>query len=239
MKQLFTLLSFILCLQLSAQDFEGSIVMELNTPETEQDLEMTFYVKGESFAMVMSDPSGQESTEMRMIIDKPNNEMLMIIEGEDAMVMKYDLDVMKELQEGKKGGLAPDGDTENAEIKLEDIGKFTGKTKTIDGFLCKEFISKEDGKTIQMWITEEIDIDFEDIFPQTPGTKTDNPFSRTNGPDGFPMELTATDEATGEVMSMKSRVKREKIDNAVFTVPEGVEIMDMTFMMQMMQGGEK
>jgi len=239
MKTLITLLGFILCFQLSAQDFEGTIQMEMDAPDMEKDMEMTFHVKGDQFAVLISDPSQEEVGNMRMIIDKEANEMLMIIEGADeSMAMKYDLTVMQEMQ-NKLGELAPDGDTEDAEVKVESAGKFTGKTKEIDGFTCKEFIVKEDGQTIQMWINEDININFDEMFPDTPGGKSGNPFARTNGPDGFPMELTATDDKSGEVMTMKSKVTREKVDEEMFTVPEGLEVMDMTFMMQMMQGGEK
>lgn len=238
MKTLITLLGFILCFQLSAQDFEGTIQMEMDAPDMEKDMEMTFHVKGDQFAVLISDPSQDEVGNMRMIINKEANEMLMIIEGDqESMAMKYDLAVMQEMQ-NKLGELAPDGDTENAEITAEKPGKFTGKTKEIDGFTCKEYIVKEDGQLIQMWINEEININYDEMFPSQPGAKSDNPFSRANGPDGFPMELTATDEKTGETMTMKSKVTREKIDDEIFAVPEGIEIMDMTFMLQMMQGQE-
>lgn len=239
MKKLFTIMGLLLSLNLMAQDFEGTIVMDMDIPEGQPDMEMTFFVKADKFAMVMSDPTEQEIGEMRVIMDKESNAMIMVIEGEETMAMKYDLDVLKEMQD-KVGELAPDGDTKDAEVSLSEKGKFTGKTKTIDGFLCKEYVGGDDEMDVQMWVNEEIDLNMEEMFPQTPGQKgSSSPFGNSGPREGFPMEMTATNKTNGEVMKIKSKVNREKVDSKMFEVPEGIEVMDMSFLMQMMQEGGK
>jgi hypothetical protein len=79
------------------------------------------------------------------------------------------------------------------EFDAESMGdwKKTGKTKTVLGYLCEEYVQEYDGNSNEIWVTDELD-----NFMIGAGATGQSPMSNISLPDnvptGYPLETTLT-----------------------------------------------
>lgn len=112
---------------------------------------------------------------------------------------------------------------ENSEIEanttdLEDIQiKRTGKTKTISGYRCEQYIIKGTDFNTEGWFTKEINFDMLAHSKSMPEMfKTSSSQAMMQGDIGFPMEMTSTTN------------KNEKVIMKVLEISEKSKIIDLT-----------
>lgn len=108
-------------------------------------------------------------------------------------------------------------DTEDAEVP--DVGLLnpnlskTGKTKTIAGFKCQQYLYNDDDTESEFWITDELETDTRDFFSTLFKTSV-----YTNGMGyGYVMESASKDKTTGNRSSMKV-TKVDRHSNASFNL---------------------
>lgn len=98
---------------------------------------------GSSYAVIFTD----EGTKSTLVFDTKNSTMLMLSE-----------------EDGEKTGVAMGinaealaGITDEAEDADKDFDQYkTGKTKTLLGYSCEEYLIHEDGSEIRMWTSEKL-----------------------------------------------------------------------------------
>lgn len=113
-----------------------------------------------------------------------------------------------------------------AEIPKAEVVVGT-ETKTIAGYNCKKADFTQDGKTSTIWTTD--DIKLSNVNWQTPYKDVNGvmlEYSQKTGQDG---EIT--------MLITAKEVKKEKVKDAMFTVPTGYQEMSMTEFKKMFGGG--
>ena len=137
---------------------------------------------GDVTAILFSDGGAQSV----VLIDTKNNAVLLLSEDEGektGIAMGYDPAALSEV---------------SGEINEDDYSSYkTGKTKDILGYSCDEYVIKEDGTKVQMWVSaklgKEVEQDLlgnEQVFGGA--------FLHAARANGMVMEYNYTDENSGE-----------------------------------------
>jgi hypothetical protein len=115
---------------------------------------------------------------------------------------------------GKKIAMIPEDDPTKLKENYDATTSKTGKTKTIAGYKCTEYIVKsKEGDEIHMWCTAE-------IKPKT--TATDFSFKNV---EGFPLEMDMNQDGM-KMKMVATKVYLEKPDPKLFStaIPAGYEV---------------
>jgi GLPGLI family protein len=217
---LFVFVIAIMTIQVSAQKaskpFEGHIFYSV-TPQGEVDAsvsaqlptEVLMYFKGSKIRMEQKTPMGSAI----IIGDFSTKEQVVLI---DMMGQKMALKSTKE-------------ETEKAQAEIPQGTLAMGtETKQIAGFNCKKGDFTQDGKTASVFITEELDIpnsNWQTQFKDVPGVMLE--YTQIAGQEGeIKMLITAKE------------VKKEKVKDAMFTIPTGYQEMSMAEFKKMFGGGQ-
>ncbi len=103
-------------------------------------------------------------------------------------------------QEGNKIGMVMDLDANNksAETKQDAPMKFTktGKTKSILGYMCDEYIAENDDSSIDMWVTQSLDFNVSKNMEYFSKQSNTSNYTK-DAPQGFMMEATTTEKKKG------------------------------------------
>lgn len=119
-------------------------------------------------------------------------------------------------------------ETENSIAQMPKADVVVGtETKTIAGYTCKKVDFTQDGKTSTIWVTE--DIKLNNVNWQTP-------YKDVNGVMMEYSQITGQDGDISMLITAKE-VKKEKVKDAMFTVPTGYQEMSMAEFKKMMGGG--
>lgn len=131
--------------------------------------------------------------------------------------------VLLDIMGQKKAGVMSDEEIkkakeESANVEQMDV-EYTGETKEVAGYMCKEVVIEldEDGNTMALWITE--DLDLSGGGPQLPAEIKESI-------KGFPLEYAINQGQFTMVMSAKEILK-EKVSDDEFEVPAGYEKVSM------------
>lgn len=130
---------------------------------------------------------------------------------------------------GQKKAMVPEDDPTELKNRYNSTSTKTGKSKTIAGYKCYEYIVKTtEGDQIQMWCTSA-------IKPKTSATD----FSFKNV-EGFPLEM-QMDQDGMKFKMVATKVSTEKMDAKLFstTVPSGYKLTTQEEMMEDFGGGGK
>jgi hypothetical protein len=136
--------------------------------------------------------------------------------------------------DGEKNGVALAVNPEALSEIAEDIGKSlehgnekllkTGKTKELLGYQCDEYLVKEDGSTVRMWVSEKLGKEIESDM-LTNQQIFGGAFVHTAGTTGMVLEYHFKDEDSGEDRSMKvnkldleAKLKLKTGDYAIMTM---------------------
>lgn len=102
----------------------------------------------------------------------------------------------------------------------------TEETKTIAGFVCKKYVFKSfTGKTVESWITQDIDIDWTTIaapLRMLPEARIMAKYEIT----GFPLETITRDESGVVAQSTLISIKQRPQAQELFVIPEGYSEME-------------
>lgn len=208
--------------------FEGKVVYKITTHG--ESINMTVYAKEKKSKMEMN----MRGQNMSMIMDWSVQKMYMVMD-EQKMVMSMSLDAMEgakvKNQHGKKSG-----------DKVDKLEK-TGKTKTILGYSCEQWIAHgDDGEVIELWGSSEVG-SFSGFMNQGPmAGKFDFPdMEKFAGMENmFPMMVSAKDKSGKEIIRMEATtIEKKSLAASLFTVPSGYKLMEMPKGMgKMMHGGD-
>lgn len=158
-------------------DYRTTMYNKRGKKETEQVMRMFFSDRQKIFG-VEATIEGHTS---RSIIDMERNAMVMLIDMSGSkMAMTIDLS-------GTFDG-EDDDTTESGSVTK------TGRTKTVLGMKCEEYIFEEDGDRSEMWFTTEETLDLSKAF-MAMGEAGDSK-KKSSGPNSYPegmmMEMTTT-----------------------------------------------
>ncbi len=181
--------------------FEGMVKYDAKfvDEQAEASLNMTmdYYIKNNKFRVEINSPEGQTV----MLIDKDKSVMLM---PQNNMYMEFG---------------QPDPEDIKAPDAKDDITKAkTGQKKEILGFMCEQYILKENDETIELWATKELGLF---MFAASPmeKSKIDNKYFEGGF---FPLIINmkgVSGNETGSLIAVK--VEKKTIDNSMFEIPSG------------------
>lgn len=204
----------------SAQsDFEGKIKMKVSTDDDVS--YVNYFVKDKKYRMEAN--QSEEGEEGAVIWDPVNKKMLMIMTSQ-KMYMEMPLDVSKKAEEG------------NWKQELKNL-KFTGKTKTIHGYECKEAVYTSEDETSEIWYTQELGTffamsdEFAGDMPAEIKAIAENGF--------FPMLVVTKDNGGEEVNRMEvEEITKLSLNSDMFVPPAGFQKFDMPNMQELMKNKE-
>lgn len=200
----------------SSKPFEGHIFYTV-APQGELDASVSaqlptavqMYFKGNKTRMEQKTPMGSAI----IIGDISTKEQVVLL---DMMGQKMALKSTKE--ETEKG---------QAEIPAGTLTMGT-ETKQIAGYNCKKADFVQDGKTVAIYVTEELDI---------PNSNWQTQFKDVKG---VMLEYTQITGEEGEIKMLitASEVKKEKVKDSMFSIPTGYQEMSMAEFKKMFGGGQ-
>jgi hypothetical protein len=212
MKTLLGLLTLLLAPALGAATFEG-VVQFKNTDTKKRSSEMTYSVKDSRLRIDMQGAKGGGGY---TIMDMKKMEMLMVM-TEQRMYMTM--------------SLKDAADKVAAEVKDDVTFEKTNETEKILGYTATKYISTYKGEASDMWLAEGLG-----AF-MMPG---DNPMAggRGSAPKGwekalqgknlFPLRIVNKDKKGNETNRMEVvAIEKKKLEEALFTVPEGFNKFDL------------
>ncbi len=129
---------------------------------------------------------------------------------------------------GKKIAMIPDEDPTEIKDRFEATSTKTGKTKTIAGYKCEEYLVKTtEGEQTQMWCTTAI---------KPKSNATDFSFKNVNG---YPLEMEINQDGM-KIKMVATKVYLEKPDAKLFStaVPAGYELKTQKELEQSFGGGK-
>ncbi|MEE9432254.1 MAG: DUF4412 domain-containing protein [Melioribacteraceae bacterium] len=196
--------------------FEGKVIIEISSDG--DTFEMDYYIKGEKMKMIMK---GDNSGLGGMIMTGNKSIVLM---DEQKMYMEFDNETLTKLS-GIFGGNNDEDD--NSSSDETDFSKYrTGKTKTILGYDCEQWIFEEDGMKSEAWVTDEIG-SFQ-IFKSPMGASYTPSWGKSLNNKGFyPLLVTSSDE-DGEVSKFEVKsVDKSSLSESDFAPPSGYKKMSI------------
>jgi hypothetical protein len=188
----------------SLYQFDIHLVLEVSDMGGKIDLYEGYLSKDGEATAIIFPVEGEEST---IILDRKNNSVIILSSsGEDKTGIALAL---------HPDALAAMAASVQEEVEYDSYENFkTGKTRDILGYTCEEYLIEEEGKTIRMWVSDEL------------GEKVDKSlitnqqvfggaFAHAAGTEGMPLEYIYKDNTTGDQRSLKVK----KIDfNTEFKV---------------------
>ena len=188
---------------------------------------------------VRVEESSEESSLPDVLIVKSNEKKILILMHEDKKYVELDFQVLINLVNGLKGLIGDDDDDEDDSYDepTENVKK-TGRSTTLHGYKCEEYVYNDDETTSTAWICENF-ADFWKMFKEiTDALDTDYNNSRdwfisAIGTNGFPFKITEKDE-DGELLSEWEVVKvdKSKPSRSLFEVPKGYKKMSLMEMFE-------
>lgn len=206
--------SFIGSFQIEVKEYNGDRLKK------DYPLTLSYFFDSYQFAFQVPADNGAETI---MIIDRRTRKITNKITDENgnktAMIMPM-LRVKTTVQDNG----APDGD-----FTLRP----TGNTRTIEGFLCKEYAFEDEDQTGTLWVTEEWNFDYS-IFSDVVQAKNASTGQLTNwgtaaGISGVVLESRMQDKRGNEVQEFFLRNIRQGRNDEVFSTA-GYEVSDMSSM---------
>jgi hypothetical protein len=174
-------------------NFAGSMKFQVtatNDGKASKGEQMWYFPTGNESIFGISMNMGQGTT-MRGVIDYADKSMIMFMEDQ-KMVMGIPLDLDKTMK-----------DIQNDPKMKVSAPKKTGKTKTILGYKCDEWITENADYISSVWMTDKLPINstsFYKIMAQQLAKSTGTPMPTDM--KGVPLEVQATNKKEGDKYSM-------------------------------------
>lgn len=151
------------------------------------------------------------------IIDMTKYQMIMLMDmGGSKMAMAIDFDPSKFATE-----------VETTDDATDVNFRKTGRTKTILGYSCDEYIMEDESSTVEFWVTREEQLDLFKAFGAmgASGKGAGGFSSVTEYPMGMTMEFTSTEKKNGEKTTMQVTKIQRNINYSISTA--GYSLMNM------------
>ncbi len=188
-------------IQAQTNDFEGKIVLKVTTGESVNN--MNYMIKGNKVRMDLPQmPMGymlmRDST---FYVVMPTQKMYMSVSASQQKMMGKG-DPLKNLDESRKP------------VK-------TGKSKTILGYLCNEYLIKDENGTTTIWATDKFI-----NFPGFDGTGDDQMRSVLGMDKFFPMIVISNENGVPIKMEV-TEIKAESVPDTQFELPKDFKEMKL------------
>ncbi|MFZ5494522.1 MAG: DUF4412 domain-containing protein [Verrucomicrobiota bacterium] len=211
-----------------AAAFEGKVALAMTTGKGKTQ-ELDYSIKGSALRIDLS----AEGNAFASIMDLQKMEMLMLMPDQQMyMVMPIKEHVEKAVQ--------------GAYEKEPNIEK-TGRTETILGYKCDEYVSKDGNITTEIWVTEGLGA-FMGL-----GSGAGNPMGgmfgggkkkaasgweeKFKGKPGFPLRVISRDAKNRETFKMEAtKIEPGSLPASLFQPPEGWQKFQMPNMGDMLKG---
>lgn len=220
-----------------AGEFEGVVEMKLDTPDRQQSMAMTFYLKGERTRMETNLGDIPEAQAV-MLLDMSKGEMTTLI-PQQKMYMTINLEEMRKAAEGMGAT-----DEENKEPKFAKLTA-TGKTETIAGYQCEHWLMG-DNQEIDMCVAKGLGYfgmgdklggfgSMKNLVfsPKMLAAAAAHPeWVKFLSGGAFPLKITMN-EGGKVTMSMEAtKIERKQLDNGLFSVPADYKKLSVPAMNQ-------
>ena len=193
-----------------AVPFEGKATYEINT--NGRDMDMTVYVKDQKSRVEMA---GKEGHGIKMLMDWSSKKAYMLMD-EQQMAMSVPLAL-------------PAGMANKVDAREQIQPEKTGKTKTILGRECEQWIIRNNDNTVEIWSAKGLG-NFTGFMGQAPmGISTGFPdVSAVVGMEEFfPMMVTVKNKAGRQTFSMQAKnVEPQQLADSMFDVPSSYRVVD-------------
>ena len=187
-----------------------TLTQQLDQPGEKKPLTITTKIQG---AMLRS----ELSPEMSVIMDSRSGETTTLLHSQ-KMAMKVPGGMIKAAQAAAMSNL-PKSDAKPVP---------TGRTETINGFKCQEYTVAQDGKTVEVWVTDEIP-DASSIMSQLAMLSADaNPLGdilKGTEITGFPIRTQVGMGPLGKVTMTIVSLNRADLPASDFEVPKSYKLM--------------
>ncbi len=198
-----------------AQSFEGKIKFKMT--HNDDEFTMDYFIKGDNLRMEFG--NNNEAIFIK------NSDKSIVLMPEQKMYMDLDNSIFSKIQNmmGK-----------NKEVKKEekdfDINKYrTGKTKTILGYECSQWIFKdeEEDNEVEAWVTEELGNFMLMKSPMGGGFSPGWSSSLKNN-GFFPILVITRDENGNETSRFEAtEINKQSLQSSLFNPPADFEEMKM------------
>lgn len=196
---------------LATKPFQGTVTYSVVTDEEKGTISMAS--KGQK--VKMEPHFGDSNGKVWMVINNSTQEMTIVM-PEKYMYMTMTLNMMKTM--GKK---AMPGLLGKEEKTFDQKPQSTGKTKTILGHKCHQYIMNDDGDHVEMWVAHDLG-----VFPQMMGM----PIPQYIGKEDFaffPLEINGKDK-DGETFSLTvTELKTTTPADDAFVPPSSYQKINM------------
>lgn len=215
----------------AADAFEGKVSLTM-TAGKGKPMTLDYSIKGQALRIDMNADGHAIAT----IMDLNKMEMLMLMtEQKMYMVMPIKQPVEKAMKD--------------AEMKDPNIEK-TGRTDTILGYKCEEYISKDKNTTTEIWIAEGLGTFMGMGNNQAGGGGMGAMFGggkskaassweeKFKGKPGFPLRVVTTDSKSKETFRMEAtKIQPGSLPASLFVPPAGFERFQMPSLGGLLKGG--
>jgi hypothetical protein len=152
-KTLMLLATPLAVMPLAAQEFRGTIAMEISGGEMPQPMNMTLYIDGSRQAIVMKAPPSagpMAGMEMRMVLDPETRKMTVLMPKPAGMPTMPGVDKGFKIDQDIEG--VPTNEEAPADVSVRKLGT----SQTIAGMSCDDYeVTTSEGK-VNMCITDEL-----------------------------------------------------------------------------------
>lgn len=212
----------------AADAFEGKVSLAMSAGK-EKPQTLNYSMRQDAMRMDMTAEGGKS---FAMIMDLKKLEMIMLMEEQKTyMVMPMKQTIEKAVA--------------NAEIKDPDIQK-TGRTETILGYKCDEYITKDKKTTTEVWIAHGLGA-FMGMGENGGGgmgglfggkKKTDGWQEKFKGKPGFPLRVISRDAKNKETFRMEAtKIEPGALPASLFQPPAGWQKFQMPDLGGLLKGG--
>ncbi len=145
MRKILVVIGLICCVfsSVQAQSFEGSFVMHIQDDNSVS--MMNVFVRKDKVIFQPVDPSARP---VKILLSKSNNDVFVLMEANDMKLAIKSTVVPP--------AIVPSNPPSDSLPPPRFGVRETGKTKTLEGYLCKEVIVSDFAKEYQLWITPEL-----------------------------------------------------------------------------------
>lgn len=199
-----------------AQSFEGKVKFKMSYEDNHYLID--YFMKDENLRMEFG--NNKEAVFIK------NKDKSIIVMPDQKMYMDLDNSIFDKI----KNMTGMNKEDENEKKEEFDINKYkTGKTKTILGYKCYQWIfkDKEDNNEFEAWVTDELG-NF--MFMQSPmgGGVSPSWSSSLNNKGFFPILVITKDEKGNETSRFEAtEISKETLQSSLFKPPADFEEMKM------------
>lgn len=220
------------CVSFTHAQFEGTIEMKMTMSDNGKTHEMLYDIslKDNMTAMISKAKDKDMMTPGKMIYRGDKQVMWMINDEEKSFL---------EISFKDKEGM----DDEEGKEMMKDQPKIrkTGKTQTILGYSCDEWIAEDDNEVTNIWGTSKLGNIYESFTKSFSGMSGGKARKKSKGWEDemfsnkvFPLKVVVSEKGKVKHSQEVTKIESKKISASMFDVPKNYEKQSLDFDMQKM-----